>query len=85
MNNETHTSTETGGPAFPMPTGAEPRVDVTTHYNEGMTLLDYFAGQALAAVIGDHQKDKYITFEMTAIDAYAYAQAMLAERKRRGL
>ena len=37
-----------GGPAFPMPSGAEPRVNETTHYNEGMTLRDYFAAHAPA-------------------------------------
>lgn len=32
-----------GGPAFPMPSGPEPRVDSATHYNEGMTLRQYAA------------------------------------------
>jgi len=40
-----------GGPAFPMPSGNEPRVNETTHYNEGMSLRDYFAGQFMAAII----------------------------------
>ena len=78
-------SNETGGPAFAMPSGMEPKVDITTHYNEGMTLLDYFAGQALPAVITTLQAKRHITFEMVAIDAYRYAEAMLVERKRRGL
>ena len=40
-----------GGPAFPMTSGDEPRVDQTTHYNEGMSLLDWFAGQALIGLL----------------------------------
>jgi hypothetical protein len=32
-----------GGPAFPMPSGDEPRVNTTTHYNEGMSLRAYAA------------------------------------------
>lgn len=34
-------------PAFPMPSGDEPKVDRTTHYNEGMTLHQWFAGMVL--------------------------------------
>ena len=40
--------TNNGGPAFPMPSGSEPRVNQVTHYNEGMTLLDWFAGETSA-------------------------------------
>lgn len=32
-----------GGPAFPMPSGHEPRVNEITHYNEGMSLRQYAA------------------------------------------
>jgi len=35
-----------GGAAFPMPSGPEPRVNATTHYNEGMSLRDWFAAHA---------------------------------------
>ena len=35
-----------GGPAFPMPSGPEPRVDEFTHYNEGISMRDYFAANA---------------------------------------
>lgn len=41
---------ESGGSAFPRPIG----VDGVRHYNpsqKGMTLLDYFAGQALVGLI----------------------------------
>ena len=49
----------------------------------GMTLLDWFAGQALAAMLPDgciHLPD-----ESVCDDAYRYARAMLAERKRLGV
>jgi hypothetical protein len=84
QDNEKMSDKNTGGPAFPMPSGMEPKVDITTHYNEGMTLLDYFAGQALPAVI-TYMKFYDCGQSGIAKTAYDQAQAMLAERKRRGL
>jgi hypothetical protein len=72
---KTQTPTETGGSAYPTVDGLP----------GGMTLLDYFAGQALAAVIAVTQQNTAMTSDMVACEAYIYAQAMLAERKRRGL
>ena len=45
-----------------------------THYKNifvGMTLRDHFAGQAMAAMLA-----------VPMLDAYAYADAMLAERSK---
>lgn len=69
-----------GGPAYP---GGE--------WNEyggilagGMSLRDWFAGQAMAAIIGKspflHEPDSYEVYRKTAIGAYDYADAMLADR-----
>ena len=68
--------TNDGGPAFPI-----------SHYNgdevvtySGMSLRDYFAGQALVAstpLEGD------CTPSEIASDCYNWADAMLDERKRR--
>jgi len=63
-----------GGPAFP------PTHNPNTH-ESGMTLRDWFAGQALAndwckRIDEDHLSD-------TAEDAYRLADAMIAERGRR--
>lgn len=59
-----------GGPAFPSET--------ETGYYGGMTLRDWFAGQALAGspIFGDG-------YESAAKRAYEYADAMLAERERK--
>lgn len=55
-----------GGPAFPC-----------GRYKEyGMTLRDYFAGQALASMRAEFVTDR------TAQLAYEYADAMLAEREK---
>lgn len=61
-------------PAFPLPeTGI-------SHCQPGMTMLDYFAGQALLVV--NQSLDKRVTAE----NAYDLAEYMLAERaKRRSL
>ena len=59
-----------GGQAFPRP------------YTAGMTLRDYFAGQALASIplrAWDDQEDKIAAW---AKCAYACADAMLKERAK---
>ena len=70
-----------GGPAFPMPSGPEPRVNDTTHYNVGMSLLDFFAGEALAGLLASGPHD--CGPDGIAHDAYSHAAAMLAEKRRR--
>ena len=73
-----------GGPAFP-----------DDHSQVGMTLRDYFAGQALAGVVPgiEHEVDKINPdskyydqrsdqlHQCAAIRAYCYADAMLAARE----
>lgn len=58
-----------GGPAFPPDLGSQ---------FKGMTLRDYFASQALAGICAYGCRK----FEDAASDAYGFADAMLAERKR---
>lgn len=68
-----------GGPAFPR----------ATHNQKGMSLRDYFAGQALAGVVMSvsafAESHESIPFEVmrarVVAEAYAIADAMLAERK----
>ena len=67
-------TTNTGGQAFPTGTGGN------TPYSNGMTLRDYFAGQAMAAVnLGIGVSDEY--YRKTAKHCYAVADAMLKERE----
>jgi len=62
----------TNEPAFPV------------HNNGGMTLRDYFAGQALAGIITaewvDDEPSKWE--QRISITAYAIADAMIAERAK---
>lgn len=72
----------TGGPAFPEPFAISPTGDTYPAYS-GMTLRDWFAGQALAGMVASG-----ITIDMDgdvlgigrARTAYALADAMIAAR-----
>jgi hypothetical protein len=59
-----------GGPAFPRH---------GYNSNDGMTLRDWFAGQAMAGLAS--YVTKGATFDDIAKDAYAIADAMLAARE----
>lgn len=70
--------------AFPCSPGGVP------YWNEGMTLRDWFAGQALPAIIrsmaaGDYQAPPagMGSAEMATRDAYRTADAMLAAREQK--
>lgn len=63
----------TGGPAFPV-----------MYCSEGMTLRDYFAGQALVGMLQNYTTQKFGVGEQTcARGAYEFADAMLAARERK--
>lgn len=70
-----------GGPAFPEPerwAGKEhgPYTEDHGYRHKGMSLRDYFAGQALALC---YHED--VQFQTVADDAYRLADAMLARRE----
>ena len=60
---------DTGGPAFPVTFGQ----GLPTNKQMGLTLRDYFAGQALANCTG--------TPGQLAVRCYEIADAMIRERK----
>jgi hypothetical protein len=63
-----------GGAAFP--------VSTALHWSPGMSLRDWFAGQALAGVMANSNIKPTETFETIANHAFAFADAMLAEREK---
>ena len=74
-----------GGAAFPMPSGPEPRVNATTHYNEGMTLRDYFAAHVLSVLpeqTAYNMEPNETKSAFVARKAYEFADAMLKERSK---
>jgi hypothetical protein len=71
----------TGGPAFP--------TEVGPSTFEGMTLRDYFAAKAMAALIAkapvtffadQYAEERSVMRQSFACGAYEYADAMIAER-----
>jgi hypothetical protein len=68
---------EDGGPAFPV--AQDHRTANAIPWTAGMSLRDYYAGQAMAALIALDWSTK----ENIAIAAYAQADAMLAERSKK--
>ena len=62
------------GPAFPSEQGASPEWDEP--YAPGMSLRDWFAGQALAGLLASAAHG-YSTVGEVASDAYWHADAML--------
>lgn len=54
----------------------------TFHYTPGMSLRDYFAGQALVGLMSDPglRPDKMAEFQHMAVRLYQVADAMLRER-----
>ena len=71
-------SVNNGGPAFPVT--LDHRGCVGAY---GMSLRDWFAGQALAAYLAGRNRDSRDTATPnTAASCYAYADAMLAARNK---
>lgn len=76
-----------GGSAFPMASGPEPRVNESTHFNEGMSLRDYFAAAAMQGLAGSgldfgSVQNPCSPWLWVAQQCYLAADAMLAERER---
>lgn len=85
-----------GGPAFPRSYADDQHTPPDAEYKQaqpGMSLLDYFAGQAMAGMLANESitnglnaiadsEDEDVP-QMIAIDAYEQAEAMLTERERR--
>lgn len=74
-----------GGPAFPQNDACVNRIN----NHDGMTLRDYFAGQALAGLKCLAYPLEYYTekdeLKATARTCYKYADAMLTERELKGV
>ena len=81
-----------GGPAYPVTYSHEHNGGIQNFQEwSGMSLRDWFAGQALVGMLAyshvNPQRGNYhenCSVEGAAADAYRYADAMLAEREKRG-
>lgn len=72
---------KTGGSAFPLNSYVLPNGQVSTEL-PGMTLRDWFAGQALGGIIVATAANLGVTCEDLADEAYQHADAMIAEREK---
>jgi hypothetical protein len=82
--NKMNTAIKDGGPAFPHAQRLwdNDAQSWAVHSVGGMTLRDYFAGQALAGALQNYTTSKFgCTEKEVALGAYRYADAMLAARK----
>ena len=90
-------SLENGGPAFPVEIGIDTKdgkvtfipTSSTTYNFGGMFLRDYFAGQALHYCLSHPcppawKEGSQEHREQAVAEAYMIADAMLAERERKG-
>lgn len=70
-----------GGPAFPRPVSEIQGTCITHASQSGMSLRDYFAGQALEAFLGGEDPTNLQNeVGAYAVTAYSIADAMLLER-----
>lgn len=78
------TERKDGGPAYPVIRVCDKSGVGTSAGTPGMTLRDYFAGQALAGLLthGTREQNGERLLANTARAAYAFADAMIAERKK---
>lgn len=72
------TKTDNGGAAYPAMFEGGNNNGETPYFEKGMTLRDYFAGQAMQAVISTGADN---TVEHIATVSYMAADAMIAARK----
>jgi hypothetical protein len=74
------TTPKDGGPAFP--NAGVVYNDTTVYPRQGMTLRDWFAGQALAGMIGTLSSEK--DWNMVGLHCYNAADKMIAAREKGG-
>ena len=75
------TAQHNGGPAFPTHGGAGGDDDPRNHtLGGGLSMRDWFAGQALAGIMANPELDGAGSAKQAAVVAYQAADAMLAAR-----
>lgn len=68
-----------GGLAFPRPASVDPHFEARCASQTGMSLRDYFAGQALVGFLASEWYGVQAWHEL-AVNAYQHADAMLDAR-----
>ena len=66
-----------GGPAFPGPDQGETTVNI----HEGMSLLDYYAGEAMKGFLSRGDSTSGISFSALVINSWEVAEMMIEKRE----
>lgn len=75
------TPIDDGGPAFPVGNNVESAADLQQSGWSGMTILDWFAGQALKGYLAGRNNDARDTHpDTTAYHCYTYGKSMIGVR-----
>ncbi len=86
--------TNDGGPAFPQeicdweyqalnsPAYTDQDRKIVFDMKRGMSLRDWFAGQALAGMLANSEGNRNLNEEQWSLYAYTQADAMIAERNK---
>lgn len=72
---------KTGGPAFPIPYGFSVEQGMIS-CDVGMTLRDWFAGQAMQGVLSSLAPGEWMSYGDASEHAYRFADAMIRERNK---
>lgn len=72
---------DNGGPAFPVQESMVSNSATDVPASSGMSMLDYFAGQALTGLFANSELS--IDCKTAARESYHAAEEMLAEKQRR--
>lgn len=71
--------TNDGGPAFPCDRSRVESLSIVREQFPGMSLRDWFAGMALQGLVANGSESRTL---VVVGEAYAFADAMLAERNK---
>lgn len=72
---------EDGGPVFPSSHTGMKGGHVHTEFRNGISIRDYFAGQALIGILSAGPLRDGTTYDLVSKCAYEHADAMLKARK----
>ena len=75
-------TTNTGGPAFPMPMTMMTAEHIANEPEFGMTLRDYFAAKAMQGITSTLSGTAPVLYDAIADDAYTISDAMLKAREQ---
>lgn len=71
-----------GGPAYPRTQWTGSQMNSSHRDVPGMSLRDWFAGQAMIAIMSQKETGEPVLFSNLALESYSISDAMLKERNK---